>query len=188
MDEWPVPQQRPDGARSDCVVDAGGDAVVVWHVNTGPDLGTSRMAGAWVIDVERPATIEKLVARRRALVTADGEKALDVLGVSIHAYIDPAATISELKVECDKLQAVYDARPRRRGLVTLEWPLLPAAADLEPVVVERPPRQRVLGLARWLEKVTDCWDGIEGQRVVRKYLPGGPHRRPTPLAVRLTSQ
>lgn len=172
-------------ARTECVVDARGDKVLVWHVNTGPDLGMPRMTGAWMVNVNDAEEVELLVERRRVLATDQGTAALAAIAVPIHEYIDPQATVRHLASERDDLQAAYEAHPNREGLVSPRWPSLPTVADLHgpPAVASHSPAGRVLHSARWLEQVAHTWDRIEAQRLLRKFMPGGPIRRPLPLAV-----
>lgn len=171
-------------ARTDCVVDAHGGEVLIWHVNTGPDLGMPRMAGAWMINVDDTAKVKLLVEQRRVLATDEGKAVLAAIGVSVHEYIDAQATVRHLAAERDNLQAIYEAHPNCEGLVSPRWPSLPTTADLHnpPAVASDSVTGRALHSARWLEQVAHAWDRIEAQRLLRKFMPGGPIRRPMPLA------
>jgi hypothetical protein len=176
-------------ALADCVIDAADDAVVMWHVNTGSDRAMSRMVGAWVVGVDDPSTIGALVGGRRVLATAEGEKALVGIGVSVRLHIDPVATIARISSECDALQAVYTAHPNSRTLVAPAWPTMPSVDGLHMETVPPDvPTNRALAMARWLERVAQCWDRVERERLARRYMPGGPGRRRTPVATSATRQ
>lgn len=172
-------------SRTDCVVDAHGANVIIWHVNTGSDLGMPRMTGAWTITSDDQEIIQLLIERRRVLTTQDGHNALNAAGIGSHERIDVTATTTNLSTERDALQAMYDKHPKRKTLVAPDWPRLPSDIDSESVTVSPDcPTQRALSLARWLESVAASWDRIEAERLLRRYMPGVRRRRPTPLAVR----
>lgn len=172
--------------RTDCVVDAQNGKIVIWHVDTGPDHGMSRMAGAWVVGKDDGDKIDLLVAERRALMTEAGQEALAELCIELPGLIDPDSTLDNLQSVLSELQAVYDAHPKRAGLVAPEWPPLPEKTGVHDLSCgqSQKPTQMALGLARWLEQVATAWDRIESVRIARKYMPGGPARRCTPIAIR----
>lgn len=176
-------------SRTDCVIDTHGGNIIIWHVNTGPDLGMPRMTGAWTIANGEQETIRLLVQDRRVLATHDGKNALDAAGIELPECIDITATVMNLSTERDALQAAYDKHPKRKTLVAPNWPNLPIGVDPESIPVSPvEPAQRALSLARWLEAVAASWDRIEAERLLRQYMPGVRHRRPTPLAVRLDAE
>lgn len=173
-------------AQTDCVVDARGEQVIIWHVETGPDLGLSRLTGAWVFESEEKDKIELLTADRRVLATPTGEEVLDRLNLSISGHIDPDATVQNLKTARDELQISYETHPKRKTLVAPNWPALPDPVDPQnpPTAMSVVPTQVALAIARWLAQVAITWEQIEGERLVRKYMPGGGYRLPTPIAMR----
>ena len=116
--------------RTDCVVDAWNEQVFIWHVQTGPDIGMSRLTGAWAVAIDEVGKVKLLVEKRRVLATSAGEKALDHICVAISQHIDPDATIKNLETAREELQAVYDAHPKRQSLVAPAWPLLPDPIDM----------------------------------------------------------
>lgn len=168
--------------RADCVIDAVDDAVVVWHVNTGPDRAMSRMVGAWLLSFGDRSVIDGLVSDRRVLATDEGEKALADLGIAVREFIDPGATVRQVSSEIESLHAVYAAHPNSKALVAPAWPAVPSVDGL---LMGAPspeaPTNRALATARWLESVAQCWDRLERERIARRYMPGGPVRRPTPV-------
>lgn len=172
----------PAPTRADCVVDARDDAVIVWHVNTSPAPGLSRLTGAWTLDINEGCKIRLLVAERRVLSTSSGKEALGRLGITVPVLISAAATRARLLSERDELQTAYEAQGRK-DLVAPTWPLLPAPIDMQnpPSAKSPEPTQVALALARWLAQVATVWEQIEAQRVVRAYMPGGRERRPTPI-------
>lgn len=171
-------------ALADCVIDAVDDAVVVWHVSTGPDRAMSRMVGAWVVSSGDRSVIGGLVCGRRVLATVEGEKALAGIGVSVFAYINPSDTIGQICAERDSLHGVYEAHPNSRALVAPAWPVVPSVDGLRTETVPpEAPANRAFAMARWLERVAQCWDRVEHERLARRYMPGGPVRRPTPVVV-----
>lgn len=177
-------------ARTDCVVDARGEQVIIWHVETGPDLGLSRLTGAWVFGADEQDKIELLAADRRVLATPTGEEILDRLNLSILGHIDPDATVKNIKKARDELQVSYETHPKRKTLVAPDWPALPDTVDPQnpPSAMSDAPTQVALAIARWLAQVAIVWEQIEGERIVRKYIPGGRHRLPTPIAMRKTDR
>lgn len=172
--------------RTDCVLDAQENEIIIWHVDTGAEFGLSRMAGAWVFGAAEQEIIASLVTDRRVLATSTGEHASAQLGISVSHFIEPPATVANLIAERDTLQAMYEAHPRMANLVAPNWPFVPPAVDpQDPPMAEAPGRtRRALGLARWLETIAQTWDRIERERAMRSYMPSGSSRRPTPLATR----
>lgn len=156
--------------------------LVIWHVDTGPDNGLARMAGAWVLDAQvlgPSSQAEDLLRGRRVLATAAGRAALE--GWDIAGVVDPDATLIGFREEIATLQEAFDAEARK--LVSPTWPALPSPLDFgtaaDAVAV-------VLGAARWLEDAAVRWEKMEAQRVTRKFLAplGGPERRPLHLRCR----
>ncbi|NYH77715.1 hypothetical protein FHR84_001029 [Actinopolyspora biskrensis] len=175
-----------DPERTCCVVDALEDKVILWHVHTGADLGMSRMTGAWTVATDDPDTVALLVTRRRALVTSRGVAELERLEVPVVEHIDPEGTLDNIELVRDELQSHYERHPNRRTLVAPSWPRLPEPIDVRrpPTVATEAPKGAALAVARWLAGVATTWERIESERLVRKYMPGGPERRVAPLAVR----
>ncbi|MBB5153705.1 hypothetical protein [Saccharopolyspora phatthalungensis] len=173
-----------DPTRTDCVVDARGEKIIIWHVNTGPAVGLSRLTGAWTFGLDEVDKVKLLVAERRVLMTSAGQEALDQLSIAVPARIAPDVTLDSLRTQRDELQAAYDAQ-ERDDLVAPTWPSLPEPIDMRnpPSAISPEPTQVALALARWLAQVAATWEKIEAQRVVRGYMPGGHKRRPTPIAI-----
>ena len=152
-------------------------ALVIWHVDIGPDNGLARMTGAWVLDDTAQAA--DVLRGRRVLATAAGSAVVD--GFDIAGLVDPAGTREGMAEEIAALQAAFDSEPRK--LVPPTWPALPEpldfAASADAVAV-------VLGAARWLEDAAVRWEKMEAQRVTRKFLAplGGPDRRALHLRCR----
>lgn len=178
----------PEFDRTDAVVDAQGEQVIVWHVQTGLDDGMSRLTGAWVVARAQTATIAALLERRRTLATQAGEKALADLGISPFARIDPAATLAAVRAERDRLQAIYDELPAPHTFVAPIWPALPGPLDPAdpPASHAVEPTQVAHAVAGWLGGVADTWEKIERERITRKYLndTDNRERRLAPFAVR----
>jgi hypothetical protein len=174
-----------DPTRTDCVVDAWNEQVFIWHVQTGPDIGMSRLTGAWAVAIDEVGKVKLLVEKRRVLATSAGEKALDHICVAISQHIDPDATIKNLETAREELQAVYDAHPKRQSLVAPAWPLLPDPIDMHnpPTAATGERTSVALAVARWLERIAITWEKIEAERLARKYTPGDRTRRLTPIAV-----
>lgn len=146
----------------------------------------SRLTGAWVIDSDEVDKVELLVAERRVLATFTGQETLNQLGIAVSEHIDPDVTVNNLEKACDELRAAYEAHTNRHKLVAPTLPSLPNRIDMQdpPSMISDEPTQVALALARWLAQVATNWDRIEGERVIRTYIPGGRTRRPTPIAVR----
>lgn len=174
-----------DGMRTDCVVDFHCGEFVIWHVNTGPEVGLSRLTGAWVLDVRSQETIGLLTRERRVLATPEAEQALSDIDIKIPEHIDRKATFCNLEVERDALQDMFDTHPNRKNLVEPDWPSLPTPPT--PGKTPSPDSERTgvaLALAQWLVQVAVTWELIESQRLLRNWMPGGRNRRTTPIAVR----
>lgn len=167
-------------------MDARDGRLVIWHVRLQPGTGMSRMAGAWVLEAPVNNDVEALVTGRRALVTANAHKALDTLGVRVHAEIDPSATIENIEAVRDELQAAYQDYSKRRKLTAPMWPQIPTMLNMEapPLACSDELTTAALGIARWLASVAVVWEQIERERLARYYLPGGPGQRAMPVAVR----
>ncbi|WHT21689.1 hypothetical protein N8J89_11665 [Crossiella sp. CA-258035] len=178
----------PDFDRTDAVLDAQGEQVVIWHVQTGLDDGMSRLTGAWVTGRDEPEKIAALLERRRCLITSAGEKALAELEITVERRIDPVATVAAIEAEREALQAVYDALPAPHTFVAPIWPPLPEPLDLTdpPASDAVPPTGTAHAVASWLAGVADTWEKVERERITRKYLhdTDSRDRRLTPFAVR----
>jgi hypothetical protein len=148
------------------------------------------MTGAWTFNNDTADRVPKLVGGRRVLVTDVGLKVLQEYGANVTDRIDPAATVDNLEIACRELQASYEAQPKRDSLVEPRWPILPRRFDAlaaETATSEDFPLV-TLRMARWLEQVATSWDQIERVRIVRRYMPGGPTRRTTPIIVQNIEQ
>lgn len=176
-----------NAARTECVVDARGEQVIVWQVATEPVAGQlSRMSGAWVLGPDEKNTLDSLIADHRVLATSAARQLIAERDIPIRGYIDPDTTVKNIELACDELQIAFDHHADRsqHDLVAPTWPALPASIDRQnpPTAASEPPTRVALGLARWLLHVALIWDRIEAQRLLRPYLPGGRKRLSAPIA------
>jgi hypothetical protein len=171
------------------VVDVNPAGAVVWWVNVG-SVGrqVGRLCGAWVIDEAESARVRQLLSGRLVLPTAAARELVRSSHVDLSALVDSAGTLANVADTRDALQAAFEseiaALPKGRALVAPSWPALPQPLDPEspPLVVGTEPVRRALGIARWFDTLCQAWDGIEEQRLARKYLRslGGDSARPLP--------
>jgi hypothetical protein len=171
------------------VVDVNPAGAVVWWVNVG-SVGrqVGRLCGAWVVDEAESARVRQLLSGRLVLSTAAARAMVQASGVHQSVLVDAAGTLANVVDTRDALQAAFESEiatlPKGRALVAPRWPALPQPLDPEspPLVVGTEPVRRALGIARWFDTLCHAWDGVEEQRLARKYLRslGGDSARPLP--------
>jgi len=182
------------------VVDAPekeGDAVAVWHIDVGPDIGLARPCGAWLLDPDVDGErIRSLLVGRRVLATEEGGRALSgpgrraLGGGAIAGFVDAEATVRAVRDEIAALQEAFDEELRASGrsLVAPDWPRVPEPA--QPEELHRSDGDdgtgAALGLGRWMADFADTWQKVERQRLARRFLRehGGDAHRSLPVVMR----
>ncbi|WP_016699239.1 hypothetical protein [Actinoalloteichus spitiensis] len=174
--------------RSNCVVDVNADRAVLWHVDTGPNLGISRLGGAWVLERDDPRVAD-LVSDRWLLATARARRELDVLSSPDAVHMDTARTVGAIREEVHRLQRIYLEHPQAERLVEPEWPNIPNPPQEGPVAGGSPPDlvHDALMLARWLDRIANLWDQIERQRLARPYMSTGTGKRVCPISIEVAA-
>ncbi|MTE14140.1 hypothetical protein [Nocardia aurantiaca] len=169
------------------VVDHVNEQFIIWHVNIGPDLGLSRLCGAWILGADQTEVAAKLISDRY-LAWADLSRTLPdstrPVGI-LHIGHTVNAARSELQ-SADRLFTEHQATVPHR-LVRPVWPALK-----DPRRPQRLPRTTAehivptLSLAYGIRDLADAWARFEAERIQRKYLVhrGGPTARPLPLEIR----
>ncbi|WP_433591108.1 hypothetical protein [Nocardia sp. CA-145437] len=169
------------------VLGAGGERMVIWHVNVGAAVGESRLSGAWVLDRSCVAEIESLTSGY-PVAMAKGDAAVDAGSARI---VDIDATVETVRAAVESADARFTEHQDAGGKLTRpQWPVI-AAADGVPLtryqvdVVDDHIRP-VLTLAREVAELADAWAAFESLRLARPFLVelGGPEARSLPLAVR----
>lgn len=89
---------------TDCVLHAHNGDGAIWHVNTGQDIGMSRMTGAWTFAEDNVDRVSTLVGKRRVLATSSGYEVLERLGVTMSDELirAPRSTTSTMRARSCK--------------------------------------------------------------------------------------
>lgn len=157
------------------VVDARGDTVWVWWVNTSmdPDISGARKTGAW--ELSRTAEnfveiLDALLFDRMVVATEAGRAVVDAAGVTGFRWVDLDATRQEVEQIRDEYQQVFDveqqSRTKSQQMRELQWPALPAPLDLEnppPAAGQNPEADvgRCLAIAAWVDQLVRAFEDIE---------------------------
>jgi hypothetical protein len=161
------------------IVDANADETIVWQVDVSSDTqGSSRMCGAWILAADDGDKLELLTRTRDVVVTKAADRAFRrATGNGDRGLVDLARTLSAVESEIVRLQTVFEqaAAKSKSNLIAPSWPHLPEVIDLAQPPVDANAPQNVavtLGIARWVEAVAVAWEGLERQRLARKYMRG----------------
>lgn len=171
------------------VVDEPAGNICIWHVDVGPDIGLSRLSGAWVLDPDNAPSIQTLI-KDRHVVRCEGTDVVERYDIAITGTVDVDATFTAVLAERDSLQERFDSHAAtRRTLVVPSWPDVVHPAETAATVRRSREVAEQTGnafpLARGFNELARVWTQIEKQRLARPFLvdPAGPATRPVPLAL-----
>ncbi|WP_037139201.1 hypothetical protein [Rhodococcoides fascians] len=169
------------------VVDEPAGKICIWHVDVGPDIGLSRLSGAWVLDADNTHSIQSLI-KNRYIVRCGGTDVVERHNIVTAKTVDVDATFKAVLAERDSLQERFDRyAATRRTLVAPSWPDIVHPAEIATTVRRTQEVAAKTGnafpLARGLNELALAWTQIEKQRIARPFLidPAGPATRPLPL-------
>ncbi|MEV2225091.1 hypothetical protein AB0E01_35230 [Nocardia vinacea] len=164
--------------------------LAIWHVNVGPDLGLSRLSGAWVLDIERTAEIGSLINGRHTIDCVAGLELPE--GVAAAGRLDIDAMAAAVRAEIDSTDALFtehivgmpkSKQPIRPAWLTVVYPANVSTLTQRVETVVGP----ALATAHSLKDLAVCWFEFETLRVAprdngrpRPFLieRGGPDIRP----------
>ena len=171
------------------VIDEPAGRVCIWHVDVGPDIGLSRLSGAWGVDPENTDTIHTLM-KNRHIVRCNGTDIVEREGISTPGTVDVDATVDAVLAERDQLQARFESHAAtRKTLVAPTWPDIVHPNDIASTVSRTREIEKRTGdafpVARGFNELARAWTRIEKQRLARPFLvdPAGSDTRPLPLVL-----
>ncbi|MDA3637532.1 MULTISPECIES: hypothetical protein [Rhodococcus] len=172
------------------VIDEASGKICIWHIDVGPDVGLSRLSGAWVLEPDDSDTIVNLIRGRHVVLSND----TDILtreNITTAGKVDIDATVDAVIAERDALQARFNSHAAtRKTLVPPTWPEIVHPKQIAAAV---PRTENIIEqtgdsfpLARGLNVLAQAWTQLEKQRLARPFLiePVGPNPRPLPLVLR----
>lgn len=169
------------------VVDEPAGKICIWHVDVGPDIGLSRLSGAWVLERDDTDKLHVLT-KDRFIVRCAATDLIEREGIRIAGVVDVDATVSAVRAERDQLQDRFDSHAAtHKALVVPTWPDIVHPEDVAAsvkrsgIIAER--TGHAFPLARGLNELAEAWAQIEKQRLARKFLinPVGSGTRPLPI-------
>lgn len=171
------------------VIDEPSGKICIWHIDVGPDIGLSRLSGAWVLEPDDTDNITNLI-RGRHVVLCNDTDILTRENITTAGTVDIDATVDAVIAERDRLQARFNSHAAtHKTLVPPTWPEITHPKD---IAATAPRTENIIEqtgdafpLARGLNVLAQAWTQLEKQRLARPFLiePAGPNPRPLPMVL-----
>lgn len=82
------------------MIDEPSGKICIWHIDVGPDIGLSRLSGAWVLEPDDNDTIVNLI-RGRHVVLCNDTDILTRENITTAGTVDIDATVDAVIAERD---------------------------------------------------------------------------------------